>query len=104
MYCLKAKQLRLMFTTSIRKKVAAQNGAPGIFNTTSGYVKNTNPGPLFTTLATSVCCSAAKYPKIEKVTTPARSDVKVLITQVIRESLKSFINIRFYFVITHSYL
>lgn len=81
--------IKKALTTSMIKNVAAQNGAPGSFSTTSGYVRNTRPGPLLTTLATSVCCSQAMFPKIEKVTMPASSDVNVLTTQVIMASLKN---------------
>lgn len=75
-------------TSSIMKNIIAHNEAPGSLRTTSGYVRNTRPGPLLTTSDTCVCCSWAMWPNIEKVTQPARRQVKVLTTQVIIASLQ----------------
>lgn len=66
----------------------AHNEAPGSLRTTSGYVRNTRPGPLLTTSDTFVCCSRAMWPSIENVTQPARRHVRVLTTQVIIASLQ----------------
>lgn len=75
-------------TSSITKNIMAHNEAPGSFRTTSGYVRNTRPGPLLTTSDTCVCCSRAMWPSIENVTQPARRHVRVLTTQVIIASLQ----------------
>lgn len=84
--------------------MALQNGAPGSLRMTSGYVRKTRPGPLFTTLATSTPCSVARWPKIENVTTPARRDVNVFTTQVITASLMEGFGITFGIVTLLSYL
>lgn len=70
------------------KNIMAHNEAPGSLRTTSGYVRNTRPGPLLTTSDTCVCCSWAMWPSIENVTQPARRQVRVLTTQVIIASLQ----------------
>ena len=77
----------MILTTSIKKKIAAQAGAPGSLRTTSGYVRKTSPGPLFTTSDTLVPCSWAMWPRIEKVTQPASRHVIVFTTQVMSASL-----------------
>lgn len=77
----------VIFTTSMEKKMAAHAGAPGSFSTTSGYVRKTRPGPLFTTSDTSAPCSRAMWPRMENVTQPASKQVSVFTTHVMRASL-----------------
>lgn len=77
-----------LLTISMRKNIPAHRAAPGSLRTTSGYVRNTKPGPLFTTSPTLAPYSSAMCPRIENVTQPASSEVSVLMTHVINASLK----------------
>lgn len=72
----------------MRKNIPAQIGAQGSVRTTSGYVRNTKPGPEVTTDSIDTSCSRARLPKIANVIHPARILVRVFTTHVIIASLK----------------
>lgn len=93
-----------LLTSNITKNMALQNGAPGSLRMTSGYVRKTKPGPLFTTLATSTPCSVARWPKIENVTIPARREVNVFTTQVMTPSLMKAFDTIFDVVVPTTFL
>lgn len=54
----------------------------------SGYDMKARAVPVFTTSSIFLSSSKARFPRIEKVVTPASSEVKVSVRPMIHETLK----------------
>merc|ERR1719273_2339733 len=74
--------------SSMKKNMADHNCGIGIFAKACGKTTKTKPGPSVITFSTSLPCSNAKLPMVEKTQNPQMMQVTASTMTTIKESFK----------------
>jgi hypothetical protein len=79
---------------SIKKKVTAQNGPPGIIDNACGYATKAKPGPAFATWSTGKPVLYDIKPRIEKTAKPANTYINLSFRDDHRASRSSLTDVK----------